>query len=79
MSNEPLCNLSACTMVKLCTLGVFTLGVSLVSRIVMISAICMYVVDKQYDEISLTSTAGSGSLWCICSHMIIFGLSVRLS
>ena len=33
-----LCNLSARTVVKLCTLGVFALGVSLVSWIVMISA-----------------------------------------
>ena len=32
------CNLYADTVVKLCTLGVFDLGVSLVSRIVMISA-----------------------------------------
>ena len=32
--NEPtpaLCNLSVCTVVKLCTLGVFALGVSLLS------------------------------------------------
>ena len=56
--------------------------------------ICMYVVNKQfellefdfdsvyvdmqYDEISLTSTAGSVSLWCVCSHVVVFGLSVRL-
>ena len=33
-----LCNLSARTVVKLCTLGVFALCVILVSRIVMISA-----------------------------------------
>ena len=35
-------------------------------------------IDLQYDEISLTSTAGSVSLWCVCSHVVIFGLSVRL-
>ena len=35
-------------------------------------------VDLQYDEISLTST-GYVSLWCVCSHVVIFGLSVRLS
>ena len=29
--HSALCNLSACTVVKLCTLGVFDLGVSLVS------------------------------------------------
>ena len=28
-------------------------------------------VDLQYDEISLTSTAGSLSLWCICSHAVV--------
>ena len=47
--------------------------------------ICMCVVNKQfellefvfdsayvglkYDEISLTFTAGSVSLWCVCSHL----------
>ena len=36
-------------------------------------------VDLQYDEISLTFTAGSVSLWCVCSHLVVFGLSVRLS
>ena len=35
-------------------------------------------VDLQYAEISLTSTAGSVSL-CVCSHAVVFGLSVRLS
>ena len=39
MSPPPaLCNLSVRTVVKLCTLGVLALGVSLVSRIVMMSA-----------------------------------------
>ena len=33
-----LCNLSAHTVMKLCTLGVFALGMSLISCIVMISA-----------------------------------------
>ena len=57
--------------------------------------ICMYVVNKQfellefvfvsvyvdlqYDEISLTFTAGSVSLYCVCGHVVVFGLSVRLS
>ena len=57
--------------------------------------ICMYVVNKQfellefvfysvyvdlqYDEISLTFTAGSVSLCCVCGHVVVFGLSVRLS
>ena len=31
-------------------------------------------VDLQYDEISLTSTAGS-----VCSHVVVFSLSVKLS
>ena len=36
-------------------------------------------VDLQYNEISLTFTAGYVSLCCVCSHMVVFGLSVRLS
>ena len=36
-------------------------------------------VDLQYDEISLASTAGSVSVWCVCSHVFVFGLSLRLS
>ena len=36
-------------------------------------------VDLQYDEISLTFTAGSVSLCCVCGHVVVFGLSVRLS
>ena len=36
-------------------------------------------VDLQYDEISLTFTAGSVSLCCVCSHVVVFRLSVRLS
>ena len=36
-------------------------------------------VDLQYDEIYLTFTAGSVSLCCVCSHVIVFGLSVGLS
>ena len=36
-------------------------------------------VDLQYDEISLTCTTGSVSLWCVCSHVVGFCLSVRLS
>ena len=57
--------------------------------------ICMYVlnkhfellefvfdsvyVDLQYDEISLTFTTGAVSLCCVCIHVFVFGLSVRLS
>ena len=36
-------------------------------------------VDLQYDEISLTFTAGSVSLCCVCSNVVVFDLSVRLS
>ena len=36
-------------------------------------------VDLQYDDISLNFTAGSVSLRGVCSHMVVFGLSVRLS
>ena len=36
-------------------------------------------VDLQYDEISLTFTALSVSLSCVCCHVAVFGLFVRLS
>ena len=36
-------------------------------------------VDLLYDEISPTSTGRSVFLWCVSSHVFIFGLSVRLS
>ena len=35
--------------------------------------------DLQYDEISLTFTAVSVSLCCVCSHVVVFALSVRLT
>ena len=55
--------------------------------------ICMCVLNKQFELleiafipfmltcsiISLTFTAGSVTVCCVCSHMVIFGLSVRLS
>ena len=31
-------------------------------------------VALQYDEISLTFTAGSVSLCCVCGHVVVFGL-----
>ena len=85
-------NLSARMVVKLCTLGGFALGVSLVSCIVMISVMCVvhnqfeliefafvYVyADLHYDKIYLTFTAGSVSLCYVCGHVVIFGLSMRL-
>ena len=93
MSPPPaLCNLSARTVVKLCTLGVCFRGEL---GFLNCDNICMCVVnkqlellefvfdsvdvDQQYDEISATSTDGSVSLWCVCSHVVVFGLSVRLS
>ena len=52
--------------------------------------ICMCVVNKQFvcnsvhvdlrnDKISLTSTDGSVCLYGVCSHLVVLGLSVRLS
>ena len=35
-------------------------------------------VDLLYDEISLIFTAGSVSLYCVCSHVVVVGLSVSL-
>ena len=67
--------------------GVFALGVSLGSRMVMICCLPIYLsvvnkqfevlefvfdsvyVDLQYDEISLTFTAGSVSPCGVCSHL----------
>ena len=78
---------------KLCTLGALALGVSLV--LVNCDDVCMCVVNKQfellefvfdsvyvdlqYDEISLTFADGSVSLCCVCGHVVVFGLSARLS
>ena len=36
-------------------------------------------VDLQYDEISLTFTAGSVSLCCVCSGVVVLGLYVWFS
>ena len=36
-------------------------------------------VGLQYDDISLTFTAGSVSWCCVCSDVVLFGLPVRLS
>ena len=36
-------------------------------------------VALQYDEISLTFTAGSVCLCSVCNHLVVFCLSVRLS
>ena len=36
-------------------------------------------IDLKYNEISLTFTTGSVCLCGVCSHVVILGLSVRLS
>ena len=36
-------------------------------------------VNLQYDEIFLNFTAGYVSLSCVYSHVVVFGMSVRLS
>ena len=36
-------------------------------------------VDLQYDDICLIFTAGSVFVCCVCGHVVVFGLSVRLS
>ena len=36
-------------------------------------------VDLQYDVVSFAFNAGSVSLRYVCSHVVVFGLSVRLS
>ena len=36
-------------------------------------------VDLKYNEISLAFTAGSVCLCGVCSHVVVLGLSVRLS
>ena len=82
-----LCNISLRTVVKLCTLG--ELG------FLNCDDICMCVVnnqfellefnfhsgyvDLQYDEISLTFTAGYVGLYGVCSPVVVLSLSVRLS
>ena len=35
-------------------------------------------VGLQYDEIYLTFPAACVSLCCVCSHVVVFGLSMRL-
>ena len=36
-------------------------------------------VDRQYDKTSRTFTAGYVPLCCVCSHVVVFGLSMMLS
>ena len=92
-----LCDPSLRPVVKLCTLGVFALGVCFRGELHFLNGddICMCVenkefdllefvfvsvyVDLQYDEISLTFTAGSVCLCGVCSHVVVLDLPVRLS
>ena len=84
-----LCNMSVRTVVKLCTFGIFGLGVNLASWICM-CAVKKHVellefvfnsvyVDLKYNEISITFTAGYVCLCGASSHVVILGRSVRLS
>ena len=73
-------------MVKLCKLGVFTLNcddiyMCVVNKQFELIEFVFYsvYVDLQCDEIYLASNAGSVTLWSVCSHVVFFGLSVRLS
>ena len=93
MSSPPaLCNLSVCTVgsyVRWCVcykgelgfLNCDDIGLCVVNKqFELLEFVFGSVdVDLQYDEISRTSTAGCVSLWCVCSHVVVVGLSVRLS
>ena len=85
MSPPPaLCNLSVRTAVKF-YFGCFDFRGGLLNC----DDVCMCVVNKQflesvyvdlqYDEISLTFTAGSMCLCGVSSHVVVLGLFVRLS
>ena len=94
MSPPPaLCNLSVRTDVKLCIFGVFGFRGEL--GFLNCDDVCMCVVNKQfellefvsesvyvdlqYDEISLTFTAGHVCLCGVSSPVVVLGLFVRLS
>ena len=94
MSPPPaLCNLSVRTAVKLCILAVLALEGEL--GFLNCDDACMCVVNKQYellefvsesvyvdlqyDEISLTFTAGPVCLCGVSSPVVVLGLFVRLS
>ena len=70
-----LCNLSVRMVVKLCILGVFFFRGKLASNFFFDPV----YEDLQYDEISLIFTAWSVFLCGVCRHLVVFGLSVRLS
>ena len=94
MSPPPaLCNLSVRTVVKLCTFGcvgfrgelgflncddIFMCVVNMQFELLGFVFDSVYV-DLQYDEISLTFTAGFVCLYGVSSTVVVLGLSVRLS
>ena len=74
MSPPPaLCNLSVRTVVKLCMCVV-----NKQFELLEFGSESVYV-DLQYDEISLTFTAGSVCLCGVSSHVVVLGLFVKLS
>ena len=93
MSPPPaLCNLSLRIVVKLSTLGVLALGelgflncddigMCVVNKQFDLLELVFdsVYVDLQYNEISLTFTAGSVFLCGVCSPVVLLALSVRLS
>ena len=75
-----LCNLSVRTVVQLSTFCVKSACVSLNKQFDFLELVFDSVyVDLLYDEISFTFTAGYVCLCGGCSHVVVFGLSVRLS
>ena len=66
----------------LCVLIVEGMSVVLVNKqfeLLELFLIPLMLTYLQYDEIYLTFTAGSVSLCWVCGHVVVFGLSVRLS
>ena len=73
-----------CSVVFSTLVGVFVFNVMWLELLMTSAISCplwasVYAVDLQYDEISLIFTAGSVSLCCGCSYVVVFGLSVMLS
>ena len=77
-----LCNISVCTVVKLCIyfgcvcfrcdlgfLNCDDIDMCVVNKQFELLEFVFEYVDLQYDEISLTFTAGSVSLYCVCSPL----------
>ena len=82
MSPPPaLCNLSVLTDVKLCFLNCDDVCMCVVNKqfeLLEFVSESVYV-DLQYDEISLTFTAGPVCLCSVSSTVVVLGLFVRLS